>query len=226
MEEIPEPKSSTSQNTPPPTSSNVGQQNFSATNPYQPTPAERGNDRIAATPDHKSGRKSSRETYSPSNFSSSVTTPDQQLQFPNIPTPASSGVDSMMMYTAPVFYPGTMNLDSSQQLVKPELQREMDTDGPEAYPPTSRGVVYDLEAQVRNGWAPYGMHGQPQVSTSGDVSNYNFGNIDINSANSNLMLLQGHQTYGAMPGGGSAMALEDIFGDEWADPMPQHQMYR
>jgi len=132
----------------------------------------------------------------------------------------------MMMYTAPVFYPSTMNLDPSQQFIKPEMQREMDTDGLEAYPPTSRGVVYDLEAQVRNGWAPYGMHGQPQVSTGGNVSSYNFGNIDINGANSNLMLLQGHQTYGAMPGGGSAMALEDIFEGEWADPMTQNQIYR
>jgi len=132
-----------------------------------------------------------------------------------------------MMYTAPVFYPSTMNVDPPQQFVKPEIQREMHTDGPEAYPSTSRGVVYDLEAQARNGWAPYGMHGQSPVSTGSGVPGYSFGNIDtINGANSNLMLLQGHQTYGAMPGGGSAMALEDIFGDEWADPMAQHQMYR
>ncbi|KAF8418228.1 fungal-specific transcription factor domain-containing protein [Tirmania nivea] len=226
VEEIPELKPSTSQDTPPSASGNIGQQTFSPTKPYQPTPTEHGNDHMVATPDHKSGRKSSHETYSPSNFSSSVATPDQQLQFPNVPTASSTGVDSMMMYTAPVFYSSNMNLDPSQQFVKPEMQREMDTDGPEAYPPTSRGVVYDLEAQVRNGWAPYGMHGQPQVSTGGDVSSYNFVNIDINGANSNLMLLQGHQTYGAMPGGGSAMALEDIFGDEWADPMTQHQIYR
>ncbi|RPB21954.1 hypothetical protein L211DRAFT_851166 [Terfezia boudieri ATCC MYA-4762] len=228
VEEIPEPRPSTSHDTPPSAGGNVGQQNYSTTKSYQPTPTEHCNDRMVATPDHKSGRKSSHETYSPSNFSSSVATPDHQLQFPNIPTPSTStsGVDSMMMYTAPVLYPSTMNLDPSQQFVKAEMQREMDTDGPEAYPPTSRGVVYDLEAQVRNSWAPYGMHGQPQASTGGDMSGYNLGNIDINGANSNLMLLQGHQTYGAMPGGGSAIALEDIFVDEWADPMTHPQMYR
>lgn len=130
----------------------------------------------------------------------------------------------MLMYTAPVFYPGGMNSDPSQQFSKPEMQREMDTDGPEPYPATSRGISYDLEAHVRNHWPSYGMQGQPPVSAGGDVAGFNFANIDVNSANSNLMLLQG-PTYGAMPGGGSAMALEDIFGEEWADQMT-HQMFR
>ena len=119
-----------------------------------------------------------------------------------------------------------MTMDTSQAYIKPEMPTAMDTDGPEPYPPaTSGGMVYGLEAQPRNVWNTYGIQPQPSALTSGDTPSVSFGNVDINSANSNLMLLQG-QTYGAMPGGGSAMALEDIFGDEWADQMIPQQIYR
>lgn len=124
-----------------------------------------------------------------------------------------------MMYTTPVFYTAGVSLDHPNQ----GEQTETDTQG--SFTPSSREMVYNLEAQLRSSWA-YNLSGQPPVSTGGDVASVNFGNPDINSANSSLMLLQG-QTYGSMPGGGSAMALEDIFGDDgWAEHVLQHQMFR
>lgn len=187
--------------------------------PFSSAPAEPQADRRVEIPDSKRSRKGSHETGSPSTFSSSIPTPDQQLQFPAVTATPCSGVDTVMMYTAPVFYTGGVGLDH------PNQSEQMETNVQESFSPSSRDMVYNLEAQVRGPWT-YNLSGQPPVSTGGDVAGVNFGNTDINSANSNLLLLQG-QTYGAMPGGGSAIALEDIFGDDgWAENVIQHQMFR
>ncbi|KAI5781651.1 fungal-specific transcription factor [Peziza echinospora] len=166
--------------------------------------------------------------YSPSDHPSSVATPDAQLQYPNMAMNNVSDMSSMMMYGggAPHFYGTGMNMDvpaSNYHHSKAELTSPMDTDTTlEHYP--RREMMYELESQARPSWAPYNgqLNRAPttELQTSAD-----FDSIDINSANSNLMMLQG-QTYGAMPGGGSAMGLEDFFGDEWADHMLQQQMFR
>lgn len=192
-------------------------QSLPASKPLNSVPVEPQANRRVEIPDSKRSRKGSHETGSPSTFSS-VPTPDHQLQFPAVTAAPCSGVDTVMMYTAPAFYAGSV-LDNTNQ------SEQMETNTQESFTPSSREMVYNLEAQVRNPWA-YNLSGQPPVSAGGDVAGVNFGNTDINSANSNLMLLQG-QTYGAMPGGGSAMALEDIFGDDgWTEHVLQHQMFR
>ena len=163
-------------------------------------------------------RRGSNETHSTSDIPSSVATPDPQIPYSGLGTAGFQDVSTPIIYGQGNYFGGAVNQELPH--FKIEMPSEMETGCSSTYQPTA--MSYELEAQVGNQWAPFTIPGQEPLRTNPSVD---FGAIDLNSANSNLMLLQG-QMYGAMPAGGSAVVLEDYFEEDiWSRDAQRSQFF-